>query len=120
VKNKPLSRYRHEMNVNNTIVINTNYEVTSYTQTVILSVGLLLIFTSTWIISSILALNCHGNVIHLAMDEEETAEAVVEQCGRYYWPISYTRMVQLVALSFYQSVSYVKRSRILCSLLVQP
>ncbi len=89
------------------------------TRNVIISVGLLLLFASTWIISSILALNCHGNVSHSAMDEEETAEAVVTQCGRYYWAISYTKMMQLVALSIYQSVSFMIRRKHLCATLDQ-
>jgi len=103
-KNLYFVRIRHEM------VSRLELEAT---QNVILSVGLLLLFALPWIISSISALMCHGNVVRQAMNDEEgkVEASAVRECSPYYWAISYTRLILLIALFIYQSICYVIRSK---------
>jgi len=103
-KNLYFVRIRHEM------VSRLELEAT---QNVILSVGLLLLFALPWIISSISALICHGNVVRQVMNDEEgkPEASAVGQCSPYYWAISYTRLILLIAHSIYQSICYVIRSK---------
>jgi len=81
------------------------------TRNVMLNVGLLLLFASTWITSVALTMICQANIIRMNIDEEETSKAVVEQCSSYQWAISYTRLILLIAQSIYQSICYVIRSK---------
>ena len=91
-KNLYFVRIRHEM------VSRLELEAT---QNVILSVGLLLLFALPWIISSISALICHGNVVRQVMNDKEgkPEASAVGQCSPYYWAISYTRLILLIAHS---------------------
>jgi len=81
------------------------------TRNVMLNVGLLLLFASTWITSIALTMICQANIIHMDMDEEQKFKAVVDQCSPYQWAISYTRLILLIAQSIYQSICYVIRSK---------
>lgn len=100
---------RHFVKIRQEMVSRLELEAT---QNVILSVGLILLFVFLWIISSILALICHVNFVRQALgNEEEKAARGVEQCSPYYWAISYTRLILLIAHSIYQSVCYVARSK---------
>lgn len=96
---------RHEM------VSRLELEATHHNM--ILSIGHLLLFALPWIISSMLALICHWNVARQVKNgEEKQSEAVVEQCSSYYyWAITYTRLILLVAHSIYLSICYVIRSK---------
>ena len=87
------------------------------TRNVILSVGIMLLFTLPWIISSILSLICNASVIHQAvMDSKEKSDkALVEQCSRYYWADSYTRFIYLIGHCIYQFFCYVSRRKDFCT-----
>jgi len=86
---------------------------------VILSVGIMLLFSLPWIIASMLAQICNENLIVQAIGEEETTEPLVGQCSRYYWTTTYTRLILLIGHSLYQSVCYVTRSKDFSSALRQ-
>jgi len=87
---------------------------------VILSVGIMLLFSLPWIIASILAQMCNDeNVIHHAIGEEKATEPLVGKCTRYYWVTMYTRLILLIGHSLYQSVCYVTRSKDFSSALRQ-
>jgi len=81
------------------------------TRNVMLNVGLLLLFASTWITSIALTMICQAYTIDKDMDEEQKSKAVVEQCSPYHWAISYTRFILLIAHSIYQSICYVIRTK---------
>jgi len=81
------------------------------TRNVMLNVGLLLLFASTWIISIVLTMICQAYTINQDMNEEQKPKAVVEQCSPYHWAISYTRFILLIAHSIYQSICFVIRSK---------
>ena len=82
------------------------------TRNVILSVGIMLLFTSPWIITSVLAEICNtGYFISWAKDEGEAREPFVEQCSPYFWATSYTRLILLIGHSIYQSIFSVIRSK---------
>jgi len=85
------------------------------TRNVMLNVGLLLLFASTWITSIALTMICQAYTIHQDMDDEQKLKAVVEQCSPYHWAISYTRLILLMAHSIYQSICYLIRSKDFCS-----
>jgi len=85
------------------------------TRNVILDVGIFLLFSTPWIITSVLAQICNGNVMHQAMSEEETTKALLGQCSRYYWALSYTRLVLMIGHSVYQFACYVMRSKEFCA-----
>lgn len=85
------------------------------TRNVILIVGIILLFSSPWIVSSVLSLICNANVINQAKSEELTAKALVEQCSPYYWAISYTRLIILIGHTVYQIVGFILRGKYLCA-----
>lgn len=84
------------------------------TRNVILSVGILMLFSSPWIVSFVLSLVCNARVVHQTMGGEATAEALVEQCSRYHWAISYTRLTLLIGHTFYQFVGFLARRKDFC------
>ncbi len=98
---------QHFVRIRDQIVSRIELEAT---RNVIVSVGMLLLFTLPWIISSVLGMICQRNVIQQAMDENKTAEALVEQCNRYRWASTYTRLL-LIAHCIYQSFSFLTRSK---------
>ncbi len=85
------------------------------TRNVMLNVGLLLLFSSSWITSIVLTMICQAYTIDKDMDDEQKSKAVVEQCSPYHWAISYTRLILLMAHSIYQSICYLIRSKDFCS-----
>ena len=91
------------------------------TLTVILSVGIFLLFCLPWIISSVSAHICIGNIIQTAnmSEEETTTEARVGKCSRYYWAISYSRLIYLMGHFMYQFFFYVLRRKDFCAGLSQ-
>ncbi len=93
------------------------------TRNVVLSVGIFLLFSSPWIISSVLAHICNGNIIQnkaiYISEDKTTTEAHVEQCSRYYWAISYSRLIYLIGHFMHQFFCYVSRSKDFCAGLCQ-
>jgi len=81
------------------------------TRNVMLHVGLLLLFASSWITSVVSTMICQAFTVNMDMDEEQKSKAVVEKCSPYHWAISYTRLILLIAHSIYQSISYVIRGK---------
>jgi len=78
---------------------------------VIISVGVMLLFTSPWIITSFLAQICYGNIIRQVMSENETTEPLIEEWNPYFWAISYSRLILLTGHSIYQSLFSLTRSK---------
>ena len=76
-------------------------------RSVILGDGIILLFTLPWITSPIEAQICTANEIRQNMSEQETSEPLVGLCNRYHWATTYTRLMLLIAHSFYQSILYV-------------
>ena len=91
------------------------------TRNVVLSIGIFLLFSSPWIISSVLAHICNGSVSQKTkMSEgEEMAEGRVDQCSRYYWAISDSRLIYLIGHFLYQFFCYVSRGKDFCAGLCQ-
>jgi len=85
------------------------------TRNVVLNVGIFLLFSLPWIISSVLAQICNAYTIHKSMSEDDAAAALVGQCSRHYWALSYTRLILLIGHSIYQLVCYVLRSKDFCT-----
>jgi len=109
-----MKKNRHFVRIRNQMV--SRLELAA-TRNVILSVGIMLLFTLPWIISSILSLICNASVIHQAvMDSKEKSDkALVEQCSRYYWADSYTRFIYLIGHCIYQFFCYVSRRKDFCT-----
>ena len=104
-----MKKNRHFVRIRNQMV--SRLELAA-TRNVILSVGIMLLFTSPWIITSVLAEICNtGYFISWAKDEGEAREPFVEQCSPYFWATSYTRLILLIGHSIYQSIFSVTRSK---------
>jgi len=91
------------------------------TRNVVLSIGIFLLFSSPWIISSVLAHLCNGRVIQKTnmSEDEEMTEARLNQCSLYYWAISYSRLIYLIGHFLYQFFCYVSRGKDFCAGLCQ-
>jgi len=90
------------------------------TRNVILSVGIMVLFSLPWIISSVLSLICNASVIHQALGEEETTKSLVEQCSSYYLADSYSRFIYLIGHCIYHFFCYVSRRKDFCAALGRP
>jgi len=111
--NQTITKQNHQfVRIRNQMVSRLELEAT---RNVMLNVGLLLLFSSTWITSVVLTMICQAYTINQDMDEEQKSKAVVEHCSLYHWAISYTRFILLIAHSIYQSISYIIRSKDFCS-----
>ena len=81
------------------------------------SVGILLLFCLPWIIASVLAMICYGSVPNQTLSEEkETSDAnLIQRCSRYYWAISYAKLLSLIGHCIYQFLCYVSRIKEFCA-----
>lgn len=115
--NKVIKMDLHFVKIRNQIVSRLELEAT---RNVVCSVGIVLLFSLPWIISSILAYICNENTIHKAnLGEEEIGNVQVEQCSRYYWAISYTGLIYLIGNFLHQFFCFVSRSKEFCAGLFQ-